>query len=137
MLCVSYLKTAQFIKTMAKHNEIGNIGEDIAHTFLIDKGMQVLERNWRYKRAELDIIAMEAETMVFIEVKTRSDDILGSPENAVDTRKRKLMIRAAIAYMHHSKHDWTIRFDIVSVILRNDKPQIDHIQDAFFPELAE
>ena len=122
---------------MAKHNEVGKLGEDIAHAFLIEQGMHILERNWRYKRAELDIVAMDTNTMVFVEIKTRTDDILGSPENAVDSRKRKLMICAAIAYMHHSKHDWTIRFDIVSVIMRPNQPQIDHIKDAFFPGLAE
>ena len=122
---------------MAKHNETGKIGEDIAYAYLLEKGMLILERNWRYKRAELDIIAMDAKTMVFVEVKTRTDNILGSPENAVDTRKRQLMIRAAIAYMHHAKHEWTIRFDIISIVLRNNMPQIDHIKDAFFPGLAE
>ncbi len=122
---------------MGKHNETGKKGEDIAYAYLIEKNIHILERNWRYKRAEIDIIGMDGKTLVFVEVKTRTDDILQRPENAVNTRKRTLMIKAAIAYMHHIKHDWVIRFDIVSVILRTEKPQIDHFKDAFFPGLAE
>jgi putative endonuclease len=122
---------------MAKHNEIGKMGEDIAYTYLVEQNIKVLERNWRYKRAEIDIVGLDNKTLVFIEVKTRTDDILDRPENAVDTRKRTLLIKAAIAYMHHIKHDWAIRFDILSIILRKEKPQIDHFKDAFFPGLAE
>ena len=122
---------------MGKHNETGKKGEDIAYAFLIDKKIHVLERNWRYKRAEIDIIGMDGKTLIFVEVKTRTDDILDRPENAVNTKKRTLMIKAAIAYMHHIKHDWAIRFDIISVILRKEKPQVDHFKDAFFPGLAE
>lgn len=122
---------------MAKHNETGKKGEDIAYIYLTEKKIHVLERNWRYKRAEIDIIGMDDKTLVFVEVKTRTDDILERPENAVHTRKRTLMIKAAIAYMHQIKHDWAIRFDIISVILRAEKPQIDHFKDAFFPGLAE
>ena len=121
---------------MGKHNEIGKKGEDIATEYLIEKGIHVLERNWRYKRAELDIIGMDDKTMVFVEVKTRTNDIVERPENAVDTRKRNLMIKAAIAYMHHAKHDWIIRFDILTIILRGEQAHIDHIKDAFFPALA-
>jgi putative endonuclease len=122
---------------MGKHNETGKKGEDIASTYLEAQNISILERNWRYKRAEIDIIGMDGKTLIFIEVKTRTDDILDRPENAVNTKKRTLMIKAAIAYMHHIKHDWAIRFDIISVILRKEKPQIDHFKDAFFPGLAE
>jgi putative endonuclease len=122
---------------MGKHNETGKNGEDIAYTYLEAQNISILERNWRYKRAEIDIIGMDGKTLIFVEVKTRTDDIISRPENAVDTRKRTLMIKAAIAYMHHIKHDWAIRFDILSVILRKEKPQIDHFKDAFFPGLAE
>ena len=123
---------------MGKHNELGQKGEDLAARYLTEKGFQILERNWRHGRAELDIIAFDGETLVFVEVKTRSDDVFERPENAVNTRKRNLMIKAAIGYMHKSGHDKAIRFDVVSVILRGGKEaQIDYFKDAFFPELAE
>ena len=123
---------------MGKHNDIGKRGEDLAAQFLENKNYQLLERNWRHGRAELDIIAMDGKTMVFAEVKTRSDDIFERPENAVKNKKRGLMIKAAIGYMHKTKHENAIRFDILSVILRGvAEPQIDHFKDAFFPDLAD
>ena len=123
---------------MGKHNDTGKRGEDLAALFLEEKNYQLLERNWRHGRAELDIIAMDGKTMVFAEVKTRSDDIFERPENAVKNKKRGLMIKAAIGYMYKSKHENAIRFDILSVILRVGKdPQIDHFKDAFFPDLAQ
>ena len=121
---------------MGKHNEIGQQGEQAAADFLENKGYKILNRNWRYKRAELDIVAMDAQTMVFVEVKTRTDYTFDRPENAVDGKKQRLMTQAAIAYMSESGHDWAIRFDIVGVILRGDKFYIDHYEDAFFPGLA-
>jgi putative endonuclease len=129
-------KKAQITNSMGKHNVLGKLGEDIATNFLEKNNFKILERNWRYKRAELDIIAMDNKTMIFVEVKTRSDDRMGRPEEAVDTRKRGLMIKAAIAYMHISRHDWAIRFDIIGIVIKDDVPYIDHIQDAFFPGLG-
>ena len=123
---------------MGKHNDTGKRGEDLAAQFLEEKNYRLLERNWRHGRAELDIIAMDGKTMVFVEVKTRSDDIFERPENAVKNKKRGLMIKASIGYMHKIQHENAIRFDILSVILRGGKaPQIDHFKDAFFPDLAE
>ncbi len=123
---------------MGKHNELGLRGENMAVVYLVDEGFEILERNWRFRRAELDIIAMEGKTLVFVEVKTRSDDIFQRPEDAVNTTKRRQMIKAAIGYMDTIKHEWAIRFDIISVILRGGKEaQIEHIEDAFFPDLAQ
>lgn len=121
---------------MGKHNETGQQGEQAATDFLEQKGYKILHRNWRYKRAELDIVAMDKRTMVFVEVKTRSDYTFGRPETAVDGKKQRLMTQAAIAYMSESGHDGAIRFDILSLILRGDKFYIDHYEDAFFPGLA-
>lgn len=121
---------------MAKHNEIGQQGEQAAADFLEKKGYHILHRNWRHKRAELDIVAKERHTLIFVEIKTRTDYTFDKPENAVDGKKQRLMTQAAIAYMHESGHDGAIRFDIVSVILRGDKFYIDHFEDAFFPGLA-
>ena len=123
---------------MGKHNDIGKRGEDLAAQFLENKNYQLLERNWRHGRAELDIIAKDGKTMVFVEVKTRSDDIFERPENSVKNKKRRLMIKAAIGYIHKSQHENAIRFDILSVVLRGvAEPQIDHFKDAFFPDLAD
>jgi putative endonuclease len=122
---------------MAKHNEIGQFGEQKAAEFLEQKGYKILDRNWRYKRAEIDIVAMDGATLVFGEVKTRSSDLFERPESAVDEKKRRLLTRAAVAYMRKIGHEWAIRFDILAVILRGPDFYIDHFEDAFFPQLAD
>jgi putative endonuclease len=122
---------------MAKHNEIGQFGEQKAAEFLEQKGYKILDRNWRYGRAEIDIVAMDGATLVFGEVKTRSSDLFERPESAVDEKKRRLLTRAAVAYMRKIGHEWAIRFDILAVILRGPDFYIDHFEDAFFPQLAD
>ena len=121
---------------MGKHNETGQQGEQAAADFLEQKGYQILHKNWRYKRAEIDIVAKDRRTLIFVEVKTRTDYTFGRPENAVDGKKQRLMTQAAIAYMSESGHDGAIRFDILSLILRGGEFFIDHYEDAFFPGLG-
>lgn len=118
---------------MARHNEIGKLGEAFAKTFLIDAKYQILETNWRFKRAEIDIIAKHEKTLVFVEVKTRSTVAFGEPATFVTQKKELLMFDAANAYMEKVNHEWEIRFDIISVLLdQHQSPTIQHDQDAFF-----
>lgn len=118
---------------MAKHNETGTKGEEIAAAYLEGLGWEILERNWRFSRAEIDIIAKEGKVLVFAEVKTRSSDYFGKPEEFVSARKESLMTDAAGVYMEKIGHDWEIRFDIISVILKGDQYRLEHFRDAFFP----
>ncbi|MDX1940811.1 MAG: YraN family protein [Saprospiraceae bacterium] len=121
---------------MARHNDTGKAGEQIAKTFLESKGYRILEANWRYRKAEIDLIAKDGETLIFTEVKTRSTDLFGKPEEAITPRKERLLADAASAYMEQIGHDWTIRFDVISIIYYNEQHyQIEHFQDAFFPGL--
>lgn len=121
---------------MAHHNEIGAKGEQIARAMLEEKGYQVLEQNWRFSRAEVDLIAKDGEILVFIEVKTRSSDYFGQPEEFVTPTKEAFMAQAASVYMDQIGHDWEIRFDIIGILYRNkDSFSIKHIEDAFFPGL--
>ncbi len=122
---------------MAKHNELGQQGEDFAAQYLAQKGYTILDRNWRHGRAEIDIVAMDNATLVFGEVKTRSNDLFERPESAVDEKKRRLLARAAVAYMRKIGHEWAVRFDILAVILRGGVFYVDHFEDAFFPQLAD
>lgn len=116
------------------HNDLGNWGESLAVKHLKEKGLKILETNWRHLRAEIDIIAMEGEILVFLEVKTRTSEYFGPPEMFVTPQKEKLMVRAAHAYMQQIKHEWEIRFDIVSVLFRNQKDyEVRHLPDAFWP----
>lgn len=118
---------------MAQHNELGKQGEAIAKEFLLQKGYKILEKNWRYRRAEIDLIAKEGETLIFVEVKTRSTNFFGEPEDAVTAKKEAMMTEAAIAYMHQTDHEWAVRFDILAIIITSpDQYKVQHIEDAFF-----
>ena len=121
---------------MASHNELGHKGEAIACDYLADKGYQILEKNWRFSRAEVDIIAKDGEILVFIEVKTRSNNTFAEPEEAITSKKEALMADAAAIYMEKIGHDWEIRFDIITVCLQPEL-KIKHYIDAFFPNWTE
>jgi putative endonuclease len=119
---------------MAEHNLTGITGEQLAGRFLEEQGLQVLERNWRHGRHELDIVARTAHELVFVEVKTRSSDQYGQPAEAVKKGKRGRLIKAANAYIQETGCELGVRFDIISVILHpTGKPYIHHIPDAFYP----
>lgn len=119
---------------MAKHIETGQLGEQLAVDYLQGKGYQILAQNWRFKRAELDIIAKIEGILVFIEVKTRTDDFFGPPESAVTEKKQRLMVDAASAYMEEIGHEWEIRFDIIAILVIDvNHQEITHFEDAFFP----
>jgi putative endonuclease len=121
---------------MAHQQDLGNWAEAQAVDWLLAKGFRVLERNWRFKRAEIDIIAMDGPVMVFVEVKGRTGLGFGDPGERIDNTKKRLIIDAAGAYMRQTGHDWEIRFDIVTVL---GGPGIGrhvrHYPDAFFPDL--
>jgi putative endonuclease len=119
---------------MAEHNRIGTEGEQHACRYLEALGYALLERNWRHGRHELDIIARDGRHLVFVEVKTRSSNQHGEPEEAVKKGKRGKLIKAANAYIMATGCDLAARFDIVSVILHpSGKPYVHHIPDAFYP----
>lgn len=122
---------------MAKHNIIGKEGEEIAAAFLRAKGYEIIEMNKRFGRAEIDIIAKIGNEYVFVEVKTRSSDYFGFPEEAIDKRKIKLMGKAAEQFSSEKNDNLEIRFDMISLVLGNDKHDIVHIEDAFFPGMEE
>jgi putative endonuclease len=114
----------------------GQWGEDLAAAYLAQAGMELVARNWRYKRAEIDIIARDQGVLVFVEVKTRAYTYFGQPEAMVSQRKKRLIIDAAMAYMRSISYEWEIRFDIVSVIGKPGQAhQISHFRDTFFPGL--
>ena len=111
-------------------------GETLAADFLSGKGLTIIHRNWRYKRAEIDLIAKDGSTLVFVEVKVRDSISFGRPEQMVTSIKQRLLIDAAMAYMRSIHFEWEIRFDIVAITGNPDrKHEILHIKDAFFPGL--
>lgn len=122
---------------MSDHLKIGKIGEDLALAHLIREGYEILATNWRHKRLEVDIIAKDAGVLVFVEVKTRSYDYFGRPEEFVSPAKERNLAIAAGAYMEMTGYQWAIRFDVVAV----SKAKQGHwetalIKDAFFPGIT-
>ena len=111
----------------------GRIGEEIAAAWLGRRGLRVIARNWRAGRGEIDIVASEGRTIVFVEVKTRRLGPGGRPGEAVDRRKRRVLTRAAGAWIAaHPGTGGAFRFDVVEVTLAaGGPPLVDHWPDAF------
>ena len=119
---------------MARHNEDGRKGEALAKDFLEKKGYEILDENWTFGKAEVDLIAYKNRIIIFVEVKARSGNYFGEPEEFVDNKKQKLLTEAAEEYIHLMDHKGEIRFDIISIIFKKgfDTYKIKHIEDAFW-----
>lgn len=117
----------------AKHNQqFGQLGEDIAAKYLEQKGYTILERNYRYGKVELDIVCEYNNEVIFVEVKTRTSDVMAYPERAVGKSKQRNIRMAAEQFMDEHNRKGAVRFDIVAVV-KGDKFEIEHIEDAFYP----
>ncbi|PWJ41022.1 YraN family protein [Sediminitomix flava] len=114
------------------HLQKGKKGELIAREYLTEKGYEILAQNYRYKRSEVDIIAFKSPFLVFIEVKYRSSDRFGFPEAAVSSHKEKMLKQAAEFYLENFEKEAFLRFDIVAILERNTKIDVQHFEDAFF-----
>src|ERR1700712_388348 len=97
----------------------GNEGEELAASFLVSKGFTVLERNYRHKRSEIDLIIRRDNWLIFIEVKSRTSTAYGYPEEFVDAAKVKMIMAGAIEYMYKINWQGNVRYDIVSVVFKN------------------
>jgi putative endonuclease len=109
--------------------ETGSLGENLAAQFLIGKGFRVVARNYRCRRAEIDLIVQRKDWLIFVEVKTRNSNAYGEPESFVDALQRKLIYDAAEEYIYKTGWQGNIRFDIVSV-KPGIVPEIVHFEDA-------
>lgn len=112
-------------------NEIGNKGEVLARTYLEEKGYTFLEANYRYKRAEVDIIMTDGACLVFVEVKWRKNSKFGFPESFVSDRKIELYHEAAEHYTFQENWNGPIRFDVVALLKQGNDAVIEHFSDAF------
>lgn len=111
---------------------LGGSGEEIAAAYLQRRGYVILAKNYRKRFGEIDIVAAEGDTLVFVEVKTRTSAAFGSPLEAVDGRKQRRMAKAALAYLSAGNlHGRPARFDVVAVRLQQGGPQIEHVRNAF------
>ncbi|SIS91997.1 putative endonuclease [Chryseobacterium ureilyticum] len=117
---------------MANHNDFGKIAEDLAANYLQKNGYKVLSRNFRFQKAEVDIIAEKDDFIIIVEVKARSTDIFMLPQEAVTKTKIKSIVSAANYYLEEFNRQNEVRFDIISVLPDEQKNlMIDHIIDAF------
>jgi putative endonuclease len=113
-----------------KNIEIGKKGENMAVDYLKELNYDIVSRNFRYGRIEIDIIAKHQNVLVFIEVKTRSSGIFGFPEESVDEAKQESIQECAEEYIYRENWEGEIRFDIIAINLE-ETPRINHIRDAF------
>jgi putative endonuclease len=117
---------------MAEHNDFGTLAEELATNFLVENGYKILQKNFRYQRAEIDIIAEFQNQIIVVEVKARGTDIFMAPEEAVSKTKIKLLVLAADQYLKQHNIRQEVRFDIITVLPDNSgKLEIKHLEDAF------
>lgn len=117
---------------MAEHNELGKFGEELAVEFLQKNGYAILETNWTFQKAEIDIIAQKDNTVAVVEVKTRSSIEYGLPQDFVKPKKIQLLVKAVNEYIVSNEIDSEVRFDIIAIYKEDKTYKIDHIEDAFY-----
>lgn len=117
---------------MADHNELGKLGEELAVEFLRKNGYEILETNWTFQKAEIDIIAQKENTLAIIEVKTRSSLDFGLPQDFVKPKKIQLLVKAVNEYVVSNNLDVEVRFDIIAIHKESKSFAIEHLIDAFY-----
>ena len=117
---------------MASHNELGKKGEQLAVNFLVENGYDIVERNYRFNKAEVDIIAQKEDVLAIIEVKTRSTADFGNPQDFVKPKQIKNLVKAVDEYVTVNSLDVEVRFDIIAIVKEKKEFKIEHLEDAFF-----
>lgn len=118
---------------MADHNDFGKLAEELAENFLVEKNYKILAKNYRYLKAEIDIIAQFENQIVIVEVKARATDAFMLPQEAINKKKIRLIVSAANEFLETNNIDLETRFDVISV-LPNEKGKLEitHIENAFY-----
>lgn len=117
---------------MAEHNELGKLGEELSVEFLRKNGYDILETNYVFQKAEIDIIAQKGAVLAVVEVKTRSSIDFGLPQDFVKPKKIQLLVKAINEYVVSKDLDVEVRFDIIAVHKDGKQFKIEHLEDAFF-----
>lgn len=117
---------------MADHNDLGKIGEELAVAFLKKEGFTILETNWTFQKAEIDIIAQKEDVLAVVEVKTRTNIDFGLPQDFVKPKKIQLLVKAVNEYVLSKNLALEVRFDIIAIHKENGKFKIEHLEDAFY-----
>ena len=117
---------------MAQHNELGKKGEQLAVDFILEKGYEIVARNYRFDRAEVDIIAKQNDILAIIEVKARTTTDFGNPEDFVKPKQIKNLIKAVDEYVTVNDLDVEVRFDIIAITKNGKNYNIEHLENAFY-----
>jgi putative endonuclease len=117
---------------MADHNELGKLGEELAVEFLQKNGYTILETNWTFQKAEIDIIAQKENILAIVEVKTRSSLDFGLPQDFVKPKKIQLLVKAVNEYVISKDLDIDVRFDIIAIHKEGKSFAIEHLINAFY-----
>jgi len=117
---------------MGKHNEFGKEGEKLATDFLIKKGYAIKQKNYRYLKSEIDIIAQKEDILAIVEVRARSNDKILPIAETITKKKIKLLVMGADHYVVHNKLDVEVRFDVITILKNQFKCEIEHLESAFF-----
>ena len=117
---------------MADHNDLGKLGEELSVEFLQKNGYEILETNYVFQKAEIDIIAQKQNTLAVVEVKTRSSIEYGLPQDFVNPKKIQLLVKAINEYVVLNQIHAEVRFDIIAIQKNNTNFIIEHLEDAFY-----
>lgn len=117
---------------MARHNELGKKGEQLAVDYLIKRGYTIVQRNYRFQKAEVDIIAKIKDTLAIVEVKTRSTTDFGNPQDFVKPKQIQRLVKAVDEYVIVNKLDVEVRFDIIAIVRQGKGYNIEHLENAFY-----
>jgi putative endonuclease len=117
---------------MAQHNELGKKGEQLAVNYLQENNYKIVERNYRFDKAEVDIIAKKKDILAIIEVKTRSSTEFGNPQDFVKPKQIQRLVKAVDEYVIVNDLDLEIRFDIIAIVKEKNNYTIEHLKDAFY-----
>ncbi len=117
---------------MAQHNELGKKGEQLAVDYLLKNNYAIVERNYRFDQAEVDIIAKQKDILAIIEVKTRSTSDFGDPQDFVKPKQIQRLVKAVDEYVTENDLDVEVRFDIIAIVKSGKSYNIEHLENAFY-----
>ena len=113
--------------------QLGQVGEELAAEHLLNSGYDILEKNYSWKKGELDLICKKNKLLVIVEVKTRQTAIFGEPYQAVSRKKQQQIIKVANAFITQRNIDLEVRFDVISIVINSHRKNVEHIENAFIP----
>lgn len=123
----------KLFQTMNDKKKLGNKGEELALVHLLSKGYEIMEVNWKSGHLEVDIIARDADRLVFVEVKSRTSAVFGEPVEFVKPTQQNRIFRAANLYYEQKASELEARFDIIGLLFMPEGFEIVHLEDAFYP----